>query len=87
MLFEDTEFLIGDSDVLVGEICNVPFYMNCDQYSRWNHTNLIVDLVDGMGGMFSLDNGTGKRFLIRSEVCTGKEQRATIYTCSDLGCR
>jgi uncharacterized protein (DUF779 family) len=73
MLFEDTEFLSGDSDVLVGEICNVPFYMNCDQYSRWNHTNLIVDLVDGMGGMFSLDNGTGKRFLIRSEVCTGKE--------------
>ena len=23
----------------------------------------------GIGGMFSLDNGTGKRFLTKSEIC------------------
>jgi uncharacterized protein (DUF779 family) len=73
MLFEKNEFVISDSDISLGTICNVPFYMNRNQYSRWEHTNLVVDLVDGMGGMFSLDNGTGKRFLIRSEVCTVKE--------------
>jgi len=28
-----------------------------------------LDAVVGMGGMFSLDNGTGRRFLTRSEVC------------------
>ena len=31
--------------------------------------NLIIDAIDGGGGMFSLDNGTGKRFLTRSEIC------------------
>jgi uncharacterized protein (DUF779 family) len=25
--------------------------------------------VNGIGGMFSLDNGTGKRFLTKSEIC------------------
>jgi len=25
--------------------------------------------VKGIGGMFSLDNGTGKRFLTKSEIC------------------
>ena len=67
------EAIVSDLNISLGTICNVPFYMNRNQYSRWEHTNLVVDLVDGMGGMFSLDNGTGKRFLIRSEVCTVKE--------------
>ena len=25
--------------------------------------------VKGIGGMFSLDNGTGRRFLTKSEIC------------------
>ncbi|WP_163591311.1 DUF779 domain-containing protein, partial [Klebsiella pneumoniae] len=29
---------------------------------------LILDVVEGRGGMFSLDNGTGRRFLVRSRV-------------------
>ena len=43
--------------------------MNEDQYEKWKHTDLIIDAVEGIGGMFSLDNGTGKRFLTKSEVC------------------
>lgn len=73
MCFEQKEFAIGDSNVLLGEIGNVPFYLNYDQYSRWLHTNLVIDVVGGMGGMFSLDNGTGRRFLVRSDVCTTEE--------------
>ena len=30
---------------------------------------LTIDAVKGIGGMFSLDNGTGKRFLTKSEIC------------------
>ena len=30
---------------------------------------LIIDVVPGRGGMFSLDNGREKRFLTRSTVC------------------
>ena len=33
------------------------------------HTDLTIDAVKGIGGMFSLDNGTGRRFLTKSEIC------------------
>lgn len=69
MLFAQGDYLTGDQDVLVGEIGGVPFYMNADQYARWKHTDLVIDAIDGIGGMFSLENGTGKRFLTRSDVC------------------
>ena len=61
------EYMTGQQDVLVGEI-GIPFFMN-EQYKLWKHTNLIIDAIDGGGGMFSPDNGTGKRFLTRSEIC------------------
>ena len=69
MLFSRDDYLLGESDVLVGEIGGTPFYMNAEQYARWRHTDLIIDAIDGIGGMFSLDNGTGRRFLTRSQVC------------------
>ncbi|WP_217354276.1 DUF779 domain-containing protein [Ruegeria arenilitoris] len=69
MCFQQGDYLVGDNDVLVGEIGDVPFYMNAGQYERWKHTNLIVDAIDGIGGMFSLENGSGRRFLTRSDVC------------------
>ncbi|MFM6854852.1 MAG: acetate--CoA ligase, partial [Sphingopyxis sp.] len=40
------------------------------------HTQLILDCVDGRGGMFSLDNGRERRFLTRSRIFTADEQRA-----------
>ena len=33
------------------------------------NTDLTIDAVKGIGGMFSLDNGTGRRFLTKSEIC------------------
>jgi len=33
------------------------------------HTDLIIDVVRGLGGMFSLENGRERRFLVRSELC------------------
>ena len=53
----------------LGEKGGVPFYMNGDQYEKWKHTDLTIDAVKGIGGMFSLDNGTGQRFLTKSEIC------------------
>ena len=62
------EFRVGDSDVLLGYVNEAPFYMSKDQYEYWKHTQLIIDVVEGRGGMFSLENPEGKRFLIRSRV-------------------
>jgi uncharacterized protein (DUF779 family) len=73
------EFLVGDSDVLLGTLAvgeardGVPFYMSRSQFEYWKHTQLILDVVKGRGGMFSLENGEGVRFLIRSRVFTDVE--------------
>ena len=67
------EFIIGDRDVKMGEIGGSPFYMSPSQFEYWQHTQLIIDAIPGRGGMFSLDNGTERRFLTRSRVFTDDE--------------
>ena len=68
MCYPRGEFMVGDSDVQLGEVDGVPFYMSRSQFEYWKHTQLILDVVPGRGGMFSLDNAEGVRFLIRSRV-------------------
>ena len=73
MCYPAGEFNISDTDVRLGELDGVPFYMGCEQFAYWEHTQLIIDVVPGNGGMFSLDNGTGKRFLTRSRLFSDDE--------------
>lgn len=70
------DFNVSESDVFLGTIVDTPFYMASGQFEYWKHTQLIIDVVDGNGGMFSLDNGTGKRFLTRSRLFTDEECNA-----------
>ena len=67
------EFMTGDSDVLLATLEGAPFYMSKSQFEYWKHTQLILDVVPGRGGMFSLDGPEGVRFLIRSRVFTDAE--------------
>lgn len=67
------EFSISDTDVRLGELNDAPFYMGAEQFAYWEHTQLIIDVVAGNGGMFSLDNGTGQRFLTRSRLFSDAE--------------
>ena len=73
MCYAAGEFDISDSDVYLGNLNGTPFYMGLEQFAYWEHTQLIIDVVDGNGGMFSLDNGTGRRFLTRSRLFTDAE--------------
>lgn len=73
MCYPQGEFLIGGRDVRLGEIGGAPVYIGGDQYEAWKHTQLIIDVVPGRGGMFSLDNGTERRFLTRSRAFNGGE--------------
>ena len=68
MCFAQGEFLLGDSDHQLGTVAGAPFYMSRSQFEYWKHTQLILDVVPGRGGMFSLENPEGVRFLIRSKV-------------------
>ena len=55
MCFPDGELIIGDADVLLGEIGGCPFYIAAQQYKYWQHTQLIIDVASGPGGSdFSL---------------------------------
>jgi uncharacterized protein (DUF779 family) len=75
MCYPQGEFLTGDSDVQLGEVDGVPFYMSKSQFEYWKHTQLTLDVVPGRGGMFSLDNAEGVRFLIRSRIFDDAEIR------------
>ena len=75
MCYPREEFMVGDSDVQLGEVDGEPFYMSKSQFEYWKHTQLTLDVVPGRGGMFSLDNGEGVRFLIRSRIFDDAEIR------------
>ncbi|WP_044749173.1 DUF779 domain-containing protein [Bacillus alveayuensis] len=68
MCYPQGDLIIGDSDVLLGEIGGCPFYIAAAQYEYWKHTQLIIDVVPGRGGMFSLEGPEGVRFLTRSRL-------------------
>jgi uncharacterized protein (DUF779 family) len=68
MCFALGEFQTGDADVCLGEIAGAPFYMSRAQFAYWEHTHLIIDAVQGNGGMFSLERPTGLRFITRSRL-------------------
>lgn len=76
MCFPDGSFKTGAQDVLLGNIEGCPFYIGRAQFEYWHHTQLIIDVVAGRGGMFSLEGPEGKRFLTRSRVFSDEERQA-----------
>jgi uncharacterized protein (DUF779 family) len=83
MCYPAGEFRTGSSDVLLARLGvegvrePVDFWMSADQFARWQHTHLTVDVVPGRGSGFSLEAPEGVRFLIRSRLFT-EEERAGL---------
>jgi uncharacterized protein (DUF779 family) len=73
MCYPAGEFIVGDYDRLLGHIAGAPFYISGSQFEYWQHTHLIIDVVPGRGGMFSLEGPEGLRFLTRSRLYTDAE--------------
>jgi len=73
MCFADGDFKVGYSDVGIGYVGGMPFWMSKDQFAYWQHTILTLDVVAGRGSSFSLEIPTGFRFIIRSRVSTESE--------------
>jgi uncharacterized protein (DUF779 family) len=76
MCYKEQDFIVGDRDVKLGEIDGTPVYISESQFQAWKHTQLILDVVPGRGGMFSLDNGTERRFLARARTFSSEELKA-----------
>ncbi len=73
MCYAKGDFHIGASDIKLGEIDGTEVFISGPQFDVWKHTQLILDVVPGRGGMFSLDNGREKRFLTRSRLFSDDE--------------
>ncbi|MDT5175935.1 MAG: uncharacterized protein QOJ95_133 [Mycobacterium sp.] len=78
MCYPAGEFLVGDRDILlsildVGD--GVPVWISGSQFEAWKHTQLVIDVVPGRGGGFSLETPEGKRFLSRGRAYTEDENR------------
>ena len=68
-----TDLTIGPYDIKLGELGGIPFYIGKLQYEYWKHTQLILDVIEGHGGTFSLEGSTGKAFHTRSRLFTDEE--------------
>ncbi|MGM9510860.1 DUF779 domain-containing protein [Larkinella sp. GY13] len=68
MCFAKGDFLIGSSDVWLGEVHGCDFFMSEDQFEYWKHTQLTIDVTPGRGASFSLEIPLGIRFFIRSRL-------------------
>ncbi|MEJ2654341.1 MAG: DUF779 domain-containing protein [Acidihalobacter sp.] len=76
MCYPQGELMVGEQDRLLGYIGGMPFYISASQFEYWKHTQLIIDVVPGRGGMFSLEGPEGKRFLTRSRLFSDAEYEA-----------
>ena len=69
MCFPQGEFLIGDGDVLLGEIDGCPFYIDVNLDAAWQHASFVLDVAPGALEGFSLPAGEGLHFVARSGTC------------------
>ena len=73
MCYPKGEFIVGSSDVWLGEVAGCDFYMAKDQFEFWQHTELTIDITEGRGASFSLEIPLGLRFVTKSRVFTYEE--------------
>jgi uncharacterized protein len=77
MCYPDGDFIVGDRDVLLGVLNvgedGVPVWISGPQFQAWKHTQLVIDVVPGRGGGFSLEAPEGMRFLSRGRAFSDTE--------------
>ena len=79
MCYPDGEFLVGDRDILLAVLDvgdGVPVWISGPQFEAWKHTQLVIDVVPGRGGGFSVEAPEGMRFLSRGRAFSDDENAA-----------
>jgi len=67
------ELSIGERDVLVGDIEDVPLYLMTSEIDYWRGSVMILDVARGVSGGFSLEGPQGVHFTLRKR--TNSEKR------------
>ena len=76
MCYPGGDFIVGDRDILLGVLDvgdGVPVWISGSQFETWKHTQLVIDVVPGRGGGFSVEAPEGLRFLSRGRAFTDAE--------------
>lgn len=76
MCYPEGDFIVGDRDILLAVLDvgdGVPVWISGPQFDAWKHTQLVIDVVPGRGGGFSLEAPEGMRFLSRGRAFTDAE--------------
>ena len=81
MCYPDGDFIVGDRDVLLGVLDigadGVPVWISGPQFQAWKHTQLVIDVVPGRGGGFSLEAPEGNAVPVpRTGVLRERERAA-----------
>lgn len=68
MCFQADGHYISSQLVLIGEIADVPYYIDKHQAEYLKHMQVVVDVMEGRGSSFSLESAEGFAFLMKSAV-------------------
>jgi uncharacterized protein len=63
------ELYPGPGDVRLGDIGGAPFYIDADQFERWNRPTFVIDVAPGAAESFSLEGLEGVHFVARDGGC------------------
>jgi uncharacterized protein (DUF779 family) len=64
------QLLLGPNDLHLGDVAGVPFYIDGDQYERWNEPAFELDAAAGAAEGFSLEGLHGIHFFTRTPTCS-----------------
>jgi uncharacterized protein (DUF779 family) len=69
LCLHEGELLLGPDDLRLGELDGTPFYIDGEQYARWNRPSFELDLTTGTTDSFSLEAADDVHFVTRSNLC------------------
>ena len=73
MCFAPGEMPLTADDVRLGEIDGVPFHASRMQAEYLANLEITLDVAPGNSGTFSLEDGSGQRFVVRLRLWTDEE--------------
>ena len=63
------ELLVGPNDRLLGDLDGTPFFIDAEQYARWNEPTFELDVARGETDLISLEVADGVHFVTRTPSC------------------
>jgi uncharacterized protein len=66
MCLREGELPPGPGDLHLGDVGDVPFYIDADQYKRWGTPRFLIDVAPGAAEGFSLEGLEGVHFVSRA---------------------